>query len=146
VNAVISPPGGGPIPSSGVDEPLVSVTLPGERYLGVARLVTAGVGARLDLPFEAVDDLQLAVELLLAAAFAAEGRHATIGFANDDSSLTVSVSPLDSGVLAATRAAYGSEERVQLRELLERLVDGVGTATEPQPTIVLRKALEASRP
>jgi hypothetical protein len=129
-----------------VDEPLVSVTLPGERYLGVARLVTAGVGARLNLPFEAVDDLQLAVELLLAAAFAEEGRQATIGFANDGSSLTITVSPLDSGVLAATRAAYGGDERVQLRELLERLVDGVGTEAEPQPTIVLRKELEASRP
>ena len=72
--------------------------------MGVARLVTAGVGARLDLPFEAVDDLQLAVELVLAAAFAEEGRHATIGFANDGASLTISVSPLDDGVLAATRA------------------------------------------
>jgi hypothetical protein len=129
-----------------VDEPLVSVTLPGERYLGVARLVTAGVGARLNLPFEAVDDLQLAVELLLAAAFAEVGGKATIGFANDGSSLRISVSPLDSGVLAATRAAYGGDERVQLRELLERLVDGVAAEAEPQPAIVLRKELEASRP
>ena len=47
--------------------------------MGVARLVTAGVGSRLDLPFETVDDLQLAVELVVAAAFA-QGQQTTVSF------------------------------------------------------------------
>jgi hypothetical protein len=146
VSIVSSPPGSGSIASAAVSEPLVSVTLPGERYMGVARLVTAGIGARLDLPFEAVDDLQLAVELVLAAAFDEQGNPATIAFTSDDSALTIAVSPLEGAILGTTRAGYDAERRVRLRDLLERLVDTVGSETEPVPAIVLRKALEASRP
>jgi hypothetical protein len=142
---VISPPGSAALPSSGVREPLVSVTLPVERYLGVARLVTAGVGARLDLSYEAVDDLQLAVELVVAAAFAPQGR-ATVSFASDGSELTILISPVDSQVLETTRAGFDTEAPVRLQNLLERLVDSVGTTADPVPAITLRKALEASRP
>jgi hypothetical protein len=146
VSFVSSPPGPGSIPSAAVSEPLVSVTLPGERYVGVARLVTAGISARLDLPFEVVDDLQLAVELVLAAGFDEQGGPATISFTSDDSALTIAVSPLGDAILATTRAGYDADRRVQLRDLLERLVDTVETEAEPVPAIVLRKALEASRP
>jgi hypothetical protein len=128
-----------------VREPLVSVTLPVERYMGVARLITAGVGSRLDLPFDTVDDLQLAVELVAAAAFA-QGEQATIAFTSNGSELTISISPLDGRVLDMTRAGYDTAAPVRLRDLLEKLVDGIGTSTEPHPAITLRKELEASRP
>ena len=123
----------------------MSVTVPVERYMGVARLVTAGVGSRLDLSFETVDDLQLAVELVAAAAFA-QGRQTTVSFANDGSHLSISISPLEAAVLETTRAGFDSETPVRLRDLLEKLVDSVGTSLEPAPAIVLQKALEASRP
>ncbi len=150
MSAVISPPGSGALASSGVREPLVSVTLPVERYMSVARLVTAGVASRLDLPFDTVDDLQLAVELLVAASFA-QGQRATISFDGDASRLTISVSPLEARVLDATRAGFDSPAPVRLRDLLEKLVDSVGTSsvgtsTEPEPAVTLQKALEAPRP
>ena len=126
-------------------EPLVSVTLPVERYMGVARLVTAGVGSRLDLPFDVVDDLQLAVELVVAASFA-QGRQATVAFTRDGSNLTISISPLEGRVLDGTRAGFDSSAPVRLRDLLEKLVDSIDTSDNPEPAITLRKALEASRP
>lgn len=46
----------------------IALELPLDRALiGVARLVVGGLGARLDLPFEALDDLQLVVETVLDA-------------------------------------------------------------------------------
>ena len=142
---VISPPGSAALPSTGVSEPLVSVTLPVERYLGVARLVTAGVAARLNLSYEAIDDLQLAVELVVAAAFEPASR-ATVSFASDGSELTILISPVDGRVLETTRAGFDTEAPVRLQSLLERLVDSVGTSAGPVPAIALRKALGASRP
>jgi hypothetical protein len=148
MSAVISPPGSGALASSGVREPLVSVTLPVERYMSVARLVTAGVSSRLDLPFETVDDLQLAVELLVAASFA-QGQPATVSFTNDGAQLEISVAPLEARVLDTTRpgfdTAFATAAPVRLRDLLEKLVDSIGTSAEPEPTITVRKALEASR-
>jgi hypothetical protein len=142
---MISPPENGKLRSTPVSEPVVSVTLPGERYLGVARLVTAGVAARLDLPFEAVDDLQLAVELVLAGAFAAD-QEPTVAFATDGRLLTVAIMPVEENTLATTRAAYAGGESLTLGKLLERLVDGVVAEAEPVPALILQKALEVSRP
>ena len=107
MSAVISPPGSGALASSGVREPLVSVTLPVERYMSVARLVTAGVSSRLDLSFETVDDLQLAVELLVASSFA-QGQPATVSFTNDGAHLEISVSPLAACTLDTTRTGGDS--------------------------------------
>jgi len=148
MSAVISPPGSGALASSGVREPLVSVTLPVERYMSVARLVTAGVSSRLNLPFETVDDLQLAVELLVAVS-SAQGRPATVSFASDGAHLEISVSPLEARVLDTTRTGFdtasGAAAPVRLRDLLEKLVDSFGASAEPEPAITLRKTLEASR-
>ncbi len=143
MSSVISPPGDTSIPSSPVSDHAVSVTLPGEQYLGVARLVTAGVAARLDLPFEAVDDLQLAVELVLARAFA-RAEDVTVGFESDGRVLSIAISPVEAKTLAETRPGYEGESRIALQTLLERLVDTVMAQPEPIPTVVLRKALEAS--
>jgi hypothetical protein len=143
MSSVISPPGDTPIPSSSVSDPAVSVTLADERYVGVARLVTAGVAARFDLPFEVVDDLQLAVELVLAGAFA-RTEDVTVGFDSDGRVLSIAISPVQARTLAETRAGYEGESRIALQTLLERLVDSVVAQPDPVPTVVLRKALEAS--
>jgi hypothetical protein len=48
-----------------IDE--IAVTIPAERrYLGVVNLVLGGLCTRLDFPYEQVDDLQLAVDSVLA--------------------------------------------------------------------------------
>jgi hypothetical protein len=45
----------------------ITLTIPAERrFLGVVNLVLGGLGSRLDLSFERVDDLQLAVDSVLA--------------------------------------------------------------------------------
>ena len=43
----------------------VVITLPVEGYENVARLVAGGLASRLEFGFETVDDLQLAIELVL---------------------------------------------------------------------------------
>lgn len=44
----------------------ISMTLPADpRYATVARIVVGGLAARLNLSYESLDDLQLAVETLL---------------------------------------------------------------------------------
>jgi hypothetical protein len=133
------------LPSSAVSDHTVSVTLPGERYMGVARLVTAGVAARLDLPFDAIDDVQLAVELVLTSAFT-RSENVNVTLVGDGGELSIAISPVAASMLADTRAGYDGESRIALRTLLERLVDVVADEPGPAPAIVLRKAIEASRP
>jgi hypothetical protein len=121
----------------------VSLTLPADRFLGVARLVIGGVGARSQLSYESVDDLQLAVELVLRSGYGAR-ETATISIDHDSNGVSVSIGPVDPGVLKTNLAYDGGE--VELLTLLARLVDGVVGQSEPEPAIVLRKALGASQP
>lgn len=89
------------------------LTLPGSaRLRGVATLVLGGVGSRLDLPYEKVDDLQLAVLSVLAAA---DVETITIDVGVDEDQVAVSVGPLPEGGAADPG----------LRRVLERLVDSV---------------------
>ena len=54
-------PSGPPVGGSAVSDRIV-LTMPAhERLRGVATLVLGGVGGRLQLPYERMDDLQLAV-------------------------------------------------------------------------------------
>jgi hypothetical protein len=74
--------------------------------------VLGGVGSRLDLPFERMDDLQLAVLSMLDAA---AGEETSVEIVADDGTLGVSVGPL--------RADAGSDKGLEL--VLRRLTDGV---------------------
>jgi hypothetical protein len=50
-------------------EQRVTLTIPGERrFIGIARLFVGGLAARLDLGYETMDDLQLALESVLRKA------------------------------------------------------------------------------
>ena len=94
----------------------ILLTIPASTaYRGVPSLVLGGVGSRLDLPFERMDDLQLAVLSMLDAA---EGAETSVEIVADDGTLGVSVGPLRSDV--------GSDKGLEL--VLRRLTDGV----EPQ--------------
>jgi hypothetical protein len=96
-----------PVPDSIV---LTIPTAPGFR--GVASLVLGGVGSRLDLPYERMDDLQLAVLSVLESASAAE---VTLEMGAVDGSLSLAIGPLTPGV--------GSDR--SLATVLNRLVSGV---------------------
>lgn len=57
----------------------VRLTVAGDRrHVGVVNLVLGGIGSRLDLRYEQVDDLQLAVDAVLAASGLEEGREVTL--------------------------------------------------------------------
>lgn len=84
------------------------------RFQGVATLVLGGIGSRLDLPYERMDDLQLAVLSLLAA-----GREDHISVEveveAEKEAMSVSVGPL----------AAGSNSDEGLARVLQRLADSI---------------------
>jgi anti-sigma regulatory factor (Ser/Thr protein kinase) len=91
----------------------ITLTIPTEsRFRGVATLVLGGVGSRLNLPYERVDDLQLAVLSLLEAS---DGDRVTVEVEAEPEKVLVAVGPLDEG-----RAADAGLARV-----LDPLVDSV---------------------
>ena len=91
----------------------IQLTIPANpRFRPVATLVLGGVGSRLELPYERIDDLQLAV---LSALVAAESEVVTMEVETNESRLSVSVGPL----------VDGSGADHALRLVLDRLVDSV---------------------
>ena len=99
----------------------ITLTLPTDtRFRGVATLVLGGVGTRLSLPYERVDDLQLAVLSLLEAS---GGERVTVEVEAESGKVFVSVGPLDEG-----SAADGGLARVldPLRRLGRALGAGRG--------------------
>jgi len=91
----------------------ITLTIPASpAYRGVATLVLGGVGSRLDLPYERMDDLQLAVLSLLDAT---KGDEAAIEIYVRGSRIGVSVGPLRDG----------AESDDGLMLVLTRLADSV---------------------
>ena len=73
----------------------IVLTLPAEaRFRSVATLVLGGIGSRFDLPYERVDDLQLAVLSVLETG--GDGR-VTLEVEGEQGGLTVSLGPLRDG-------------------------------------------------
>jgi hypothetical protein len=81
-------------------------------FRGVASLVLGGVGSRLALPFERMDDLQLAVLSMLDAS---HGEEASVEIRAEDGHVAVSVGPLRDG----------AEDDPGLALVLNRLTDGI---------------------
>ena len=91
----------------------IVLTIPTERrFLGVATLVLGGVGSRLGLAYERMDDLQLA---LLSVLDTAAGSEVSIEVDAEDRHVAVSVGPLDEG--------SGDDEGVA--RVVSKLVDEV---------------------
>ena len=86
------------------------------RLMSVATLVLGGIGSRLHLPYEKVDDLQLAALSTLAAADS-DAVELEIHVRDDD--VSVDIGPLSDG----------SADDAALRRVLDRLVDGVEAST-----------------
>ena len=80
-------------------------------YRAVASLVLGGVGSRLDLPFERMDDLQLAVLSLLDSA---SEEAVTVEVDAGPGVFAVTIGPLEEGI---------GRDR-SLTNVLERLVEG----------------------
>lgn len=97
----------------------------GRDWRAVVRLVLGGIGERLDLGIDELDDLQLAVERLLAEAGAQESVH--LSFELSDRGVRAHVGPLAESTLA--EALQGPEPppgQLTLRRILAAVVDSFG--------------------
>jgi hypothetical protein len=97
------------------DDTIVLTIPTGRSFRGVASLVLGGVGSRLNLPYERMDDLQLAVLSMLDAS---EGEEASVEIRAEEHRLGVSVGPL--------RADATTDEGLAL--VLRRLTDEIEPA------------------
>ena len=117
----------------------ITLHLPRERpFFGVAHLVLGGLAVRLEISFEQLEDLQVALGELLE-------QHET------DSEITVSmrvegdtihalVGPFDASL--EQKLARDSGDSVGLRRVLDTVVDGVEvTNRDGQPWVELTKAM-----
>ena len=74
----------------------VTLTVPAERgSIGIARLFVGGLAARVGLGFEAMDELQLALESVLMAATAGGEGELTLDARIESGSMSIVVGPFD---------------------------------------------------
>jgi anti-sigma regulatory factor (Ser/Thr protein kinase) len=103
------------------------LTFPNEpRFLALVRLVLSGLAAQLDLPYERVDDLQLAVEGALASEGPAGGE-VTLRFEPGKHALLVLMSPVAGQSLAEGRPERGNG--LGFDRIAAELVDSVEVVT-----------------
>jgi anti-sigma regulatory factor (Ser/Thr protein kinase) len=102
----------------------ITLTVPHARpYHGVVRLVVGGLAARLDLPLEALEDVQLALESLLANSAYAGGEEITVEVTVEDGALDIVVGPFDAARLGAElERDVGESDGVGLGRLLATVV------------------------
>ena len=102
----------------------IRLTIPREKpYYGVARLVVGGLAARLDLSYEYLEDLQLALESLLSETYGG-GADVTVEFTVDAEAVAMLVGPLDAGkVRPDLERDLDESEGVGLRRLLATVVE-----------------------
>jgi len=92
----------------------IVLTIPAEeRFRSVATLVLGGIGTRVDLPYERMDDLQLAV---LSTLDASDSETVTLEVDADEQGMRLALGPVRDGT--------GADDG--LVRVLSRLVDDVG--------------------
>lgn len=123
----------------------VSLTVPADpRYATVARIVVGGLAARLNLSYETLDDLQLAVETLLAEERILAGDSVTLDIGvdeADEASLVVAIGPIDP---AAARSVLGGGGELSLQVVLAAVAD-TAAVDDATATLRLRKSVPALR-
>jgi hypothetical protein len=122
----------------------ITLTIPRDRALySVAHLVLGGLGIRLNLTIEHLEDLQLAVDTVLERVSDVE--HVTIAVSVSEGKIETAIGPMRDGVRAELAASEG--EDVGLRRILNTLVDEVElTARDGSDWVKLTKAVEAESP
>ena len=116
----------------------IELTLPaGRERHAVARLVLGGIADRLNLPFEDLDDLQLAVERLLVEAASQETVRLRVDVV--DQGVRIGVGPLAERTLAdALQGPDGPPGELTLRRILQTVVDSFGVEELEEGGIVVR--------
>ena len=119
---------------------VVTLQLPRERdFFGVAHLVLGGLGARLDLTYDVLEDMTTAIDELLGRRDAAGDITLTVKI--EETAITATVGPFSGSVAEELR---GSDAELGLRRVLETSVDEVVVSErDGAQWVELRKSLEA---
>jgi hypothetical protein len=124
----------------------IELTTPvGRAWDPVIRLVLGGIGDRLDLGFDELDDLQLAVERLLAEARLED--RVTLSFEILDRSVRVRIGPILTGAVAeALQGPPAKPGELTLGRILQTVVDsyGVEKVEDGHMVVRLEKAVRRS--
>jgi hypothetical protein len=117
---------------------VVTLQLPRERdFFGVAHLVLGGLGARLDLTYDVLEDMTTAIDELLNRREVSED--VTLTVTMEGTSIFASVGPFGSTVADELRA---SDPGLGLRRVLEAVVDEVVvTERDGERWVELRKSV-----
>jgi hypothetical protein len=103
----------------------ISLSIPhSEPFHGVARLVVGGLAARLDLSYEDLEDLQLALVSVLERDGYAAGPEITVRLLVGEGTVGIAIGPLDAAEIDADLERQ-PEEGVPMRRLLETLVQHI---------------------
>lgn len=106
-------------------------------FHAVVRLIIGGIAERVDFAFEEIDDLQLAVERLLAEA----GQVGTVrlSFEVGQTSIRTRVGPLSEDAVAeALRGGDAPPGQLTLPRILQTVVDSFGVEDLGDGAIVVR--------
>jgi hypothetical protein len=108
----------------------------GADFQPVVRLIVGGIAERIDFGFEDVDDLQLAVERLLAATSADPS--VRLSFEVAERSIRTRVGPLREAAIAQALQRESAPGELTLRRILQTVVDSFGVETAADGRIVVR--------
>jgi hypothetical protein len=103
----------------------ITLSIPhAKRFHGVARLVVGGLAARLDLSYEHLEDLQLALATVLENEQYLAGRDVTVKLIVNPGSVGMAIGPLNEDEIRfALAAEEGADGGISLRRLLSALVE-----------------------
>jgi anti-sigma regulatory factor (Ser/Thr protein kinase) len=96
-----------------------------ESYHGVARLVVGGLAARLSFSFEHLEDLQLALDSLLANDAYQAGSDVTLELLVEEDGVEMCVGPVTPALRTDLERRLDESEGVGLGRLLATLVESV---------------------
>jgi len=106
-------------------------------FQAVVRLIIGGIAERVDFAFEEIDDLQLAVERLLAEAGQVGTVH--LSFEVGQRGIRTRVGPLDERrVAVALSDGGGRPGQLTLKRILQTVVDSFGVDEPSDGGIVVR--------
>jgi serine/threonine-protein kinase RsbW len=106
-------------------------------FQAVVRLIIGGIAERVDFAFEEIDDLQLAVERLLAET--GQVGSVSLSFEIVDDGIRVRVGPLSTSAISDALADGGAPPGVlTLRRILRTVVDSFGVETAADGSVVVR--------
>jgi len=119
----------------------ITLTIPRDRALyGVAHLVLGGLGIRLNLTIENLEDLEIALDAVLDSA--RDGENVTIAMSVGDGAIQTRIGPMNDGIRSELEHEGG--DGVGLRRILDAVVDGVEVESDDRGDwIRLTKAVEA---